>query len=181
MEAAEQALSGPLGTTKILTAFSVSLTMNTMFAPIMMIAHKVADLHIAQYQGRLACLWNAPQTGRLLQSVDWNGFWKNVLCRSLLWFWIPVHTVTFLLPPSSVSRSRLSWERSWGCCWPCCPQSRRRPHSARRFPEGRTGAIPLLVAGERPRSSGIPILAWGQGKGLPDVQKSRRQSSPAGF
>ena len=100
MEAAEQALSGPLGTTKILTAFSVSLTMNTMFAPIMMIAHKVADLHIAQYQGRLACLWNAPQTGRLLQSVDWNGFWKNVLCRSLLWFWIPVHTVTFLLPPS---------------------------------------------------------------------------------
>ena len=55
MEAAEQALSGPLGTTKILTAFSVSLTMNTMFAPIMMIAHKVADLHIAQYQGRLAC------------------------------------------------------------------------------------------------------------------------------
>ena len=100
MEAAEQALSGPLGTTKILTAFSVSLTMNTMFAPIMMIAHKVADLHIAQYQGRLACLWNAPQTGRLLQSVDWNSFWKNVLCRSLLWFWIPVHTVTFLLPPS---------------------------------------------------------------------------------
>ncbi|WP_304005484.1 hydrolase [Desulfovibrio piger] len=100
MEAAEQALSGPLGTTKILTAFSVSLTMNTMFAPIMMIAHKVADLHIAQYQGRLACLWNAPQTGRLLQSVDWNSFWKNVLCRSLLWFWIPVHTVTFFLPPS---------------------------------------------------------------------------------
>lgn len=23
-----------------------------------------------------------------------------MLCRSLLWFWIPVHTVTFLLPPS---------------------------------------------------------------------------------
>lgn len=81
----------------------------------------------------------------------------------------------------SVSCSRLSWERSWGCCWPCCPQSRRRPHSARRFPEGRTGAIPLLVAGERPRASGIPILAWGQGKGLPDVQKSPPESSPAGF
>ena len=51
MEAAEQALSGPLGTTKILTAFSVSLTMNTMFAPIMMIAHKVADLHIRPVSG----------------------------------------------------------------------------------------------------------------------------------
>ena len=50
-------------------------------------------------------VWTAPD-GRehpidmTLGIVDWNGFWKNVLCRSLLWFWIPVHTVTFLLPPS---------------------------------------------------------------------------------
>ena len=74
----------------------------------------------------------------------------------------------------SVSCSRLSWERSWGCCWPCCPQSRRRPHSARRFPEGRTGAISLLVAGESPVRPVSPSLHGDRGKACRMYKKARR-------
>ena len=37
---------------------------------------------------------------KLLASVDWNVMWRVVLFRSLLFFWVPAHTVTFLLPPA---------------------------------------------------------------------------------
>ena len=183
MEAAEQALSGPLGTTKILTAFSVSLTMNTMFAPIMMIAHKVADLHIAQYQGRLACLWNAPQTGRLLQSVDWNGLLEKraVPLPALVLDPGPYRDVP-VAPVLPCPVRGCPWERSWGCCWPCCClKAERRPHSARRFPEGRTGAIPPCGRRGAPVRPVSPSLHGTGERPAGCTQKSPPESSPAGF
>ena len=72
--------------------------MNTMFAPVLMVAHKIGDLHLAEYGGSAACLVHRPKVGELLRSVDWNVMWNLVLFRSLLFFWIPAHTVTFLLP-----------------------------------------------------------------------------------
>ena len=53
---APAALAGPMGAKKVATAFAVSLTINTMFAPAMMVAHKVADLHLEHYGGRLESL-----------------------------------------------------------------------------------------------------------------------------
>ncbi len=94
------ALAGPFGGHKLATAFAVSLTMNTMFAPVLMVAHKIGDLHLAAYGGRLECLARKPDMGALLASVDWNVMWRVVLFRSLLFFWVPAHTVTFLLPPA---------------------------------------------------------------------------------
>lgn len=93
-------LSGPLGTAKILTAFAVSAGMNILFAPVLMVAHKVFDLHIARYGGSLRCLLHAPEPGGLLASADWESLWRLVLFRTLIFFWIPAHTVTFLLPES---------------------------------------------------------------------------------
>lgn len=91
-------LSGPLGRSKLLTALAVSASMNMLFAPVLMAAHKVFDLHIARYAGSARCLLRVPDTGALLACVDWPPFWRLVLFRTLIFFWIPAHTVTFLLP-----------------------------------------------------------------------------------
>lgn len=98
LEWAPGALAGSLGLHKLLTAFAVSVAMNVMFAPALMVAHKIGDLHLAAYNGSLSCLVHGPRVGELLASVNWQVMWRVVLVRSLLFFWIPVHTVTFLLP-----------------------------------------------------------------------------------
>ena len=68
MDWAARALAGPFGTEKLLTAFAISLCLNTLFAPVLMVAHKVSDLHIARYEGTLRCLWHLPDVGGLLKS-----------------------------------------------------------------------------------------------------------------
>ncbi len=99
LEWAPGALAGPFGAHKLAAAFAVSVTMNTMFAPVLMVAHKIGDLHLAEYGGSVTCLVHRPKVGALLRSVDWNVMWSLVLFRSLIFFWIPAHTITFLLPP----------------------------------------------------------------------------------
>jgi len=59
-------------------AFAVSLSMNLQFGPFLVIAHRLIDNTI---DGR----------------PNWANLDKGLL--SLLWFWVPAHTVTFLLPP----------------------------------------------------------------------------------
>jgi hypothetical protein len=31
--------------------------------------------------------------------IDWNGFVSFVVVKTIPFFWIPAHTITFLLPP----------------------------------------------------------------------------------
>ena len=58
-------------------AFAVSLAMNLQFGPFLVIAHRLIDNAI---DGR----------------PNWANLDKGFL--SLLWFWVPAHTITFLLP-----------------------------------------------------------------------------------
>ncbi len=58
-------------------AFAVSLSMNLQFGPFLVIAHRLMDNAI---DGK----------------PNWANLDKGLL--SLLWFWVPAHTVTFLLP-----------------------------------------------------------------------------------
>lgn len=58
-------------------AFAVSLCMNLQFGPFLVIVHRLIDNAI---DGR----------------PNWANLDKGLL--SLLWFWVPAHTVTFLLP-----------------------------------------------------------------------------------
>lgn len=58
-------------------AFSVSLFMNLQFGPFLVIVHRLIDNAI---DGK----------------PNWANLDKGLL--SLLWFWVPAHTVTFLLP-----------------------------------------------------------------------------------
>ncbi|HAT72892.1 MAG TPA: hypothetical protein DCS63_08765 [Elusimicrobia bacterium] len=58
-------------------AFAVSLCMNLQFGPFLVIAHRLID-----------------------NAIDGAPNWANLDrgLRSLLWFWVPAHTLTFLLP-----------------------------------------------------------------------------------
>lgn len=91
-------LSGPLGGHKILAAFLVSATMNTMFAPVLMTVHKISDMRITESKGSFIALFRKYDMGKMLGDIDWRCMWSLVLCRSIVFFWIPAHTVTFLLP-----------------------------------------------------------------------------------
>jgi hypothetical protein len=77
-------------------AFTVSFFMNIFFAPIMMLGHRVTDLHISEEGGRFS--FSNFNTASLLKTLDWDLFWGFLMKKTIPLFWIPVHTITFLLP-----------------------------------------------------------------------------------
>ena len=58
-------------------AFSISFLINIQFGLFLVIFHRVLD-------------------NLVLTDKNWKGLHKGML--SLLWFWVPAHTVTFMLP-----------------------------------------------------------------------------------
>jgi hypothetical protein len=58
-------------------AFAISVLMNLQFGPFLVIVHRLLD--------------NA-----IVRKSNWANLDKGML--SLLWFWIPAHTLTFILP-----------------------------------------------------------------------------------
>lgn len=59
-------------------ALSVSIFTNLLFGPVMMLFHRWCDNRIEK------------------KGMDWTSMYKA--WKTLLWFWIPAHTVTFSLP-----------------------------------------------------------------------------------
>jgi len=59
-------------------AISVSTFTNLIFGPVMMLFHRLCDNFIEK------------------KSMDWNSLSQAWI--TLLWFWIPAHTITFSLP-----------------------------------------------------------------------------------
>ncbi len=83
------------GTTgAVLTAFFISAAMNLTFAPVFMAAHRMTDTFIDMRAEGLSPSW--PQ---VIARIDWHGFITFVVAKTIPFFWIPAHTVTFLLPP----------------------------------------------------------------------------------
>lgn len=100
MENTAAVMAGPVTAPKILLAFSISFFLNIFYAPVLMVTHRVSDLHIAAAAGDRRKLVKIPVAGHLLGVIDWeNSMWGIVLKKSIPLFWIPAHTVTFLLPP----------------------------------------------------------------------------------
>ena len=60
-------------------SFAISTSMNLQFGPLLVLLHRLLDNLIARQNN-----W---------KNID-KGFY------SLLWFWIPAHTITFILPTS---------------------------------------------------------------------------------
>ena len=83
---------------KLLTAFSISFCMNLIFAPVMMTFHKITDTHIHKWNGALEAFIHPIQFGEILKGIDWKVQWGFVFARTIPLFWIPAHTLTFLLP-----------------------------------------------------------------------------------
>lgn len=85
------------GTLKsILTAFYISTLMNVTFGAAFMAVHRMTDLYIDTM-----CGGNPEQLtlSTLINKIDWNGFIQFVVFKTIPYFWIPAHTITFLLPP----------------------------------------------------------------------------------
>ncbi|HEY5718725.1 MAG TPA: hypothetical protein VIS52_09540 [Motiliproteus sp.] len=98
LEQATTLLGGPLNGDKLLLAFAISLALNLIFAPLLMITHKVTDLHIQLHHGRLGSLLRPIDVGQRLAQIDWRAMWSFVFKKTIPLFWIPAHTITFLLP-----------------------------------------------------------------------------------
>ena len=86
---------GPAGgfMAKLLKAFYISAIMNLTFAPIFMAAHRITDTWIdARFVSK------GISVSKVIATVDWGGFMKFVVGKTIPLFWIPAHTITFLLP-----------------------------------------------------------------------------------
>ncbi len=74
-------------------AFWKSFFMNTIFAFPMMVSHRISDTLIER--GQLFSRWPLVE---VFVGIEWKGMFR-VVGAACLWFWVPAHTVTFLLPP----------------------------------------------------------------------------------
>lgn len=84
----------PFNGNKFAFALFVSTTMNLSFAPTMMGFHKITDTYID-----LKYLNNKkPSLSEVVGKVDWKGFVSFTLVKTIPLFWIPAHTITFMLP-----------------------------------------------------------------------------------
>jgi hypothetical protein len=75
-------------------AFFTSTIMNLIFAPTFMAFHKYTDTFLdlkAERGGKISIK-------DITEAIDWYGFVSFVLMKTIPFFWIPAHTITFLLP-----------------------------------------------------------------------------------
>ncbi|MDD2320105.1 MAG: hypothetical protein PHO83_08655 [Geobacteraceae bacterium] len=96
----EKVMAGPFSLAKLIGSFSISVTLNLLFAPVFMTFHKITDMHILRNGGTLKGFFQPIDFARSLQELDWSVMWGFVFKKTLPLFWIPAHTITFLLPPS---------------------------------------------------------------------------------
>lgn len=96
---APDTIQGAFSLNKLLLSFTISLTMNTMFAPVMMILHKITDEHIIQNGGTILGLFQPIKVRKIISKINWDTMWDFVFKKTIPLFWIPAHTITFLLPP----------------------------------------------------------------------------------
>lgn len=99
LENAQTALATGFSWTALLVAFSISTAMNLTYAPVMMTTHKVTDTHISQTGGSIGGLFSPIKVRKIFRELDWDTQWNFVFKKTIPFFWIPAHTITFLLPP----------------------------------------------------------------------------------
>jgi hypothetical protein len=76
-----------------LTAFWKSFFLQAVFAFPFMIFHRITDTLIEK--NRLLSRWPLIETYR---DIDWDNMFR-IVGWSIIWFWLPVHTANFMLPP----------------------------------------------------------------------------------
>ncbi len=83
----------PGGNSVFLKAFYTSVIMNTTFGPTFMAIHKGTDkiLELSNKKEKVSL-------NSVISGIDWTNFVGFTLFKTVPLFWIPAHTVTFLLP-----------------------------------------------------------------------------------
>lgn len=92
---------GSFSGARLVIAFSISLMLNFIFGPVMMTLHKVTDTHIMMTGGTVRGLFSRINVSEILSRIDWDMHWGFVLKKTIPLFWVPAHTITFLLPEGS--------------------------------------------------------------------------------
>jgi len=78
-------------------AFLISFIMNITFAPAFMLLHRITDTYIDLSEGKLKRLISI-KIHDVSQAINWNNYLTFVVIKTIPFFWIPAHTITFLLP-----------------------------------------------------------------------------------
>lgn len=99
MKDATTIMQGALSWNKILVAFCISAAMNIFYAPVMMTFHKITDTHIVDNGGTISGFFRPIKFKEIFTRLDWKVQWNFVFKKTIPFFWIPAHTITFLLPP----------------------------------------------------------------------------------
>ena len=84
--------SGKLG-----ASFFTSALINLGYAPTFMAFHRITDTFIDLGEGRLSQIFQVKLTD-VVKKIDWNGYVSFVVLKTVPFFWIPAHTITFMLP-----------------------------------------------------------------------------------
>jgi hypothetical protein len=75
-------------------AFFTALLMNATFGPTFMYAHRISDTYLdMKYEG----VKDLTVT-KVVQRIDTASFVTFVVAKTVPFFWVPAHTLTFLLP-----------------------------------------------------------------------------------
>lgn len=93
-----EAMKGGFSPDKLIGAFMISVMMNTTFGPVFMTLHKITDTHILNNGGSLKALTVPIPFKKIISSLNWEIQWGFVFKKTIPYFWIPAHTITFLLP-----------------------------------------------------------------------------------
>ena len=91
-------MAGPVTLGKVLLAFAISVSLNSIFAPVFMTFHKITDTHILATGGTLRGLFTPIPMGDIMKNLNWQVQWNFVFKKTIPFFWFPAHTITFLLP-----------------------------------------------------------------------------------
>lgn len=84
---------------KVLGAFFMACAMDIFFSPLFMIVFSIYDMHIKQTGGSLKGFFTTKvKYSENLQNFNWSVQWKFVFMKTIPFFWIPAHTIMYLLP-----------------------------------------------------------------------------------
>ena len=98
----------------VVTAFWMSAINNIAFAPTLFLLHRITDTYLDLADGQLSKIGSI-RFAQVAQTIDWNGLVSFVMVRTIPFFWIPAHTITFSLPPEYRVLFAASLSLALGC------------------------------------------------------------------
>jgi len=83
---------------RLAAAFYASVVANVSFGPVLMVFHRLTDTYIDLSCGIQGRDRRSPSLDEVIRNVDWHNLVSFVLLKTIPFFWVPAHTLTFYLP-----------------------------------------------------------------------------------